>query len=54
VASDSPDEEEAMESTKTEPRTKVEPQRKPWSEPQLKKRERLPRVTNGFAGSWQP
>ena len=29
-------------------------QRRRWQEPELKRRETLPRVTNGFAGSWQP
>lgn len=28
--------------------------RRPWSEPRLERRESLPRVTNGFAGSFNP
>jgi len=28
--------------------------RKEWQDPELKKREKLPRVTNGFAGSFKP
>ncbi len=28
--------------------------RKPWQEPELVRRETLPRITNGFAGSFPP
>lgn len=33
---------------------KVETDRKQWSDPVLKRRETLPRVTNGYAGSFEP
>jgi len=33
---------------------KDEQRREAWREPELRRRETLPRVTNGFAGSFNP
>ena len=33
---------------------KGEQRREVWREPELRRRESLPRVTNGFAGSFNP
>jgi hypothetical protein len=43
-----------QDTLKTPQNKDVRETRKQWQEPELKRRETLPRVTNGFAGSWQP
>ena len=36
------------------PKKKAPPERRIWREPELQRREKLPRVTNGFASSFNP
>ena len=45
-----------VQPVKPVPDSEQEPQRerKQWSEPELRRRENLPRVTNGFASSFNP
>jgi hypothetical protein len=43
-----------QDTLKTPQKTEKNEARKQWQEPELKRRETLPRVTNGFAGSFQP
>jgi len=37
-----------------EAKKKAPPERRLWREPELRRREKLPRVTNGFASSFNP
>lgn len=47
---------ESVQSQKPVPAPKREtpPERRLWREPELRRREKLPRVTNGFASSFNP